>query len=134
MVSISFIYDPPFFWFHVHTVINQHASLWWYQFAMSYDSCEVSVSFGILEGAMYPHAQLHLGEYFATSHYLNLTISNNPNQVQHIMFGISNVGTISKNPDVKIQIGTAKPTSPPSCSLLVRESTEPVGEENRFPQ
>lgn len=93
-----------------------------------------SVSFGILEGAMCPHAQLHLGEYFATSHYLNLTISNNPNQVRHTVFGISNVCTISKNPDVKIQTGTAKPTSPPSCSLLVRESTEPVGEENRFPQ
>lgn len=67
MVLISFIYDPPFFWFHVHTVINQHASLWWYQFATSCDSCDSwFISFGILEGAMHSLAQLHLGEYFAT--------------------------------------------------------------------
>lgn len=83
MTPIPFIYDHPLFWFNIHTVINQFTSL-----------CEVPVSLGILEGAMHPHAQLNLSEYFATSHYLNLTFYHNPNQVQHIMFGISNVCTI----------------------------------------
>lgn len=97
MTLIHFIYDHHLFWFNIHTVISQHASLSGDISLQLAAIHVVLVSLGILKGAMHPCAQGHLDEYFATSHYLKFTFYHNPNQVQHIMFGISNVHNLEES-------------------------------------